>query len=81
MNQPACNTTCPQWLRHRRCRRVRSITGRDVTAKTYLDVEDLQVYQKLCQFNHLSEKERRWAVAETAGEYGEPNTEHLESSY
>ena len=45
-------------------------------AKTYLDVEDSQVYQKLGQFHHLLGKERRQAIAEVAGKHGEPNTEH-----
>ena len=38
MNQPACNA-------------MRSIAGKEVTGKTYLDVEDLRVYQKLCQLH------------------------------
>ena len=40
----------------------------EATAKTYLDVKDLQIYQKRCQLHHLPEKERRWAVAEAVGE-------------
>lgn len=33
--------------------------NQEAKAKTYLDVENSQVYQKLRQFRHLRDKERR----------------------
>jgi len=82
MNQPACNAmhsiACPQSLRD-------SVAGgravREATGKTYLEcIRMLNGLEKSLE-RHLSEKDRRWAVAEVADEYGraEPrtlNTEH-----